>query len=46
MYQAGLLNCEFEATSTGRIIDVLPFDLTWQRREFLNKIGAEASGRQ
>src|SRR5688572_12129530 len=42
MYQAGLLNCEVEKSSTsGRIIRVYPFDLTWEGQEFLAKISAE-----
>ena len=42
MYQAGLLNCEVEQSSTSdRIIRVIPFDLTWEGHEFLAKITAD-----
>ena len=42
MYQAGLLNCEVERSSTSdRIIRVIPFDLTWEGHEFLAKINSE-----
>jgi hypothetical protein len=42
MYQAGMLNCEAERSSTSdRIIRVYPFDLTWEGHEFLAKISAD-----
>jgi hypothetical protein len=41
MYQAGLLNCEAQTTNTGRVIQVLPFDLTWEGHEFLSKIRSD-----
>ena len=36
MFEAGLLNGEPERTSSGRIIDVYPFRLTWEGHEFLD----------
>jgi hypothetical protein len=43
MYDARLLNCEAVCSSTtpGRIIEVLPFDLTWEGHEFLSKVRNE-----
>ena len=43
LYQAGLLNCETERSSStsDRIIRVIPFDLTWEGHEFLAKIRSE-----
>ena len=36
MNEAGLIRCESETTSTGRVIRVLPFSLTWKGHEFLD----------
>lgn len=36
MYEAGLLNGEPSKTKEGRIIDVIPFRLTWDGHEFLD----------
>lgn len=42
MFEAGLLNCEPERSSTSdRVIRVFPFDLTWEGHEFLAKINAD-----
>ena len=43
MYDARLLNCEAMCSSTtpGRVIRVLPFDLTWEGHEFLSKVRNE-----
>jgi hypothetical protein len=39
LYDAGLLRCEPVKSSTSdRVIYVLPFDLTWDGHEFLEKI--------
>lgn len=39
LYQAGFLNCEPVKSSTSdRIIYVIPFSLTWDGHEFLDKI--------
>jgi hypothetical protein len=42
LYDAGFLRCEPVKSSTSdRVIYVLPFDLTWQGHEFLEKIRNE-----
>ena len=43
MYDAGLLNCEAECSSStpSRVIRVHPFDLTWEGHEFLAKVRNE-----
>ena len=38
LYDAGYLRCEPVTTNTGRVIYVLPFELTWQGHEFLDSI--------
>ena len=38
MYDAGLLIAEPQKTNTGRTISILPFDLTWEGHELLDKI--------
>ena len=39
LHDAGLLRCEPQTSSTSdRVIEVLPFDLTWDGHEFLAKI--------
>jgi len=39
--QAGLIDYEPELTKTGRIIRVIPFNLTWKGHEFLDAIRQE-----
>ena len=39
--QAGLIDFEPELTKTGRIIRVIPFNLTWSGHEFLDAIRQE-----
>jgi hypothetical protein len=42
LYDAGFLRCETEkSTTSDRVIQVLPFDLTWDGHEFLDKIKNE-----
>jgi len=42
LYDAGFLRCEPErSTTSDRVIQVLPFDLTWEGHEFINKIKNE-----
>lgn len=44
LYEAGFLRCEPVKSSTSdRIIYVLPFDLTWQGHEFLDKIRSDST---
>jgi len=44
LYDAGFLRCEPVKSSTSdRVIYVLPFDLTWQGQEFLQKIRNETT---
>lgn len=44
LYDAGFLRCEPVTSSTSdRVIYVLPFDLTWQGHEFLEKIRNETT---
>lgn len=39
LYEAGLLRCEPVKSSTSdRVIYVIPFDLTWEGHEFLDKV--------
>ena len=39
MHDANLLRCEpIKSTTSERVIDVIPFDLTWDGHEFLDKI--------
>jgi hypothetical protein len=42
LHDAGLLQCE-PRSQHGRIISVIPFDLTWEGHEFLSKIRSENS---
>ena len=48
MYQAGFINAEAirSTTSPDRIIEVWPFDLTWQAHEFLAASRDEAVWRK
>jgi hypothetical protein len=47
MYQAGLLACEpIRSSTSDRIIKVIPFDLTWDGHEFLDKIRSETVWRR
>ena len=41
--QAGLIDYEPELTKTGRIIRVIPFNLTWNGHEFLDAIRQEST---
>ncbi|MDP6722005.1 MAG: DUF2513 domain-containing protein, partial [Pirellulaceae bacterium] len=42
MYDAGLLRCEpVSSSSSDRVIYVMPFELTWDGHEFLDKIRNE-----
>jgi len=42
LYDAGFLRCEPEkSTTSDRVIQVIPFDLTWDGHEFLDKIKNE-----
>lgn len=43
MHEAGLLRCEAvrSSTTSDRIISVIPFELTWDGHEFLDKIRNE-----
>ena len=42
LYDAGLLRCEsVKSSSSGRVIEVIPFDLTWDGHEFLDKIRSD-----
>jgi len=44
LYQAGLLHCEpIKSTTSERVIKVLPFELTWDGHEFLEKIRNETT---
>jgi hypothetical protein len=44
LHDAGFLRCEPVKSSTSdRVIYVLPFDLTWQGHEFLEKIRSETT---
>ena len=44
LYDAGFLRCESvrSSTSSDRVIRVLPFELTWDGHEFLDKIRSES----
>ena len=43
MFEAGLLRCEPTRSSTSdRVISVLPFELTWDGHEFLDKVRNES----
>jgi hypothetical protein len=43
MFEAGLLRCEPVRSSTSdRVIYVLPFELTWDGHEFLDKVRSES----
>ena len=42
LHDAGLLQCEPKSEG-GRIISVIPFDLTWEGHEFLSKIRSETN---
>jgi hypothetical protein len=43
MHDANLLRCEpVRSTSSDRVIYVLPFELTWEGHEFLDKIRADS----
>jgi hypothetical protein len=43
MFEAGLLRCEPVRSSTSdRVIYVLPFELTWNGHEFLDKVRSES----
>ncbi len=46
LYQAGFLNAEPILSANGRVIDVVPFDLTWQGHEFLAPIRDDATWRK
>jgi hypothetical protein len=48
LYEAGLIRAESERSSTSndRVIRVIPFDLTWQGHEFLDKIRNETVWQQ
>jgi hypothetical protein len=47
MYQAGFLACEpIRSSTSDRIIKVIPFDLTWDGHEFLDKIRSETVWRR
>ena len=42
LYEAGLLDCEpVRSTTSDRVIYVIPFDLSWDGHEFLDKIRNE-----
>ena len=44
LYDAGFLRCEpVKSSSSDRVIYVVPFDLTWQGHEFLEKIRNETT---
>jgi hypothetical protein len=44
LHDAGFLRCEpIKSSSSDRVIYVLPFDLTWQGHEFLEKIRNETT---
>jgi len=44
LYDAGLLRCEpIKSSTSEHVIYVLPFDLTWQGHEFLQKIKSEST---
>jgi len=47
LHDAGLLRCEpFRSSTSERVIKVIPFDLTWEGHEFLEKIRSETTWRQ
>jgi len=47
MHDAGLLHCEPVRSSTSdRVIYVLPFELTWEGHEFLDKIRSDGVWRK
>lgn len=47
LYDAGLIRCEAVRSSTSdRVIYVVPFDLTWDGHEFLEKIRNEVTWRR
>jgi len=41
LHDAGYLRCEAQKTATGRVISVLPFELTWSGHEFLDRVRNE-----
>jgi hypothetical protein len=42
LHDAGLLRCEpIRSNTSDRVIDVIPFDLTWDGHEFLEKIRSD-----
>ncbi|PQA77634.1 DUF2513 domain-containing protein [Rhodoferax sp. TS-BS-61-7] len=44
LYDAGFLRCESVKSSTSdRVIRVLPFELTWEGHEFLDKVRSEGT---
>ncbi len=44
MFDAGLLRCEsIRSSASDRVIDVIPFDLTWDGHEFLAKVRSETT---
>lgn len=47
LYEAGLLRCEaVRSSSSDRVIYVIPFDLTWEGHEFLDKVRDETVWRK
>ncbi|MCL4524070.1 MAG: DUF2513 domain-containing protein [Acidobacteria bacterium] len=47
LYDAGLLRCETVKSSTSdRVVYVIPFDLTWEGHEFLDKVKSETVWRK
>lgn len=43
IYEAGLLNSEPILSKQGRVIDTIPFRLTWEGHEFLDNIREEST---
>ena len=42
LHDAGLLRCEpIKSSTSDRVIYVIPFDLTWEGHEFLDKVKDE-----
>ena len=42
LHDAGLLRCEpMKSSTSDRVIQVIPFDLTWEGHEFLDKIRSD-----
>jgi hypothetical protein len=47
LYEGGLLSCEaVRSTTSDRVIYVIPFDLTWDGHEFLDKVRSESVWRR